>query len=428
MSPPTEPNTPHNPFTPPSPAPASSAAAFPPFHLPNDDHRVPSPSDTGADIKRHQSLTQGYGSSSRVRERLERSPAVLTLQRDDLRRLGGHSRTISTDQPPTSPIGHSVWSPAQSGDDGWNRPSTQQLQDAFQAMNMGPIAGDGSAMRQPQPQQDLARGQHLADEPSWVTNLVGHAERISPQPVRTASAPNWGQRDMYGRPVDAGVMPPQWLAQQQSFLGQYGQGVYQNLMPPGYGGMGMRNGGQPGPPGTPSFAQAFSPYLAQPFVPAYPSPPGTAPLPSEDAAVIELAKQKGLNPATYNCRPAQARFFVIKSYTVSRHYDARLTNRRKTCRSRSSTRSGRRPCSGTSASTQLSASPARRCPSSCSIPSTGRDISAASPRCSRGGSAVTSSADASVDESQSSNVWSLDNKWKGIFKVKWIFVRDVPSA
>jgi hypothetical protein len=36
--------------------------------------------------------------------------------------------------------------------------------------------------------------------------------------------------------------------------------------------------------------------------------------------------------------------------------------------------------------------------------------------------------DPSVDESQSSNVWSLDNKWKGIFKVKWIFVRDVPSA
>jgi hypothetical protein len=33
----------------------------------------------------------------------------------------------------------------------------------------------------------------------------------------------------------------------------------------------------------------------------------------------------------------------------------------------------------------------------------------------------------SVDETQSSTVWAQD-KWKGIFKVKWIFVRDVPSA
>jgi hypothetical protein len=32
-----------------------------------------------------------------------------------------------------------------------------------------------------------------------------------------------------------------------------------------------------------------------------------------------------------------------------------------------------------------------------------------------------------VDESQNSTVWASD-KWKGIFKVKWIFVRDVPSA
>ncbi|MDA4762074.1 hypothetical protein, partial [Enterobacter hormaechei] len=39
------------------------------------------------DLKRHQSLTQGYGSSSRVRERLERSQALLSLeQREDLRR------------------------------------------------------------------------------------------------------------------------------------------------------------------------------------------------------------------------------------------------------------------------------------------------------------------------------------------------------
>ncbi|EIW68258.1 hypothetical protein TREMEDRAFT_18378, partial [Tremella mesenterica DSM 1558] len=32
-----------------------------------------------------------------------------------------------------------------------------------------------------------------------------------------------------------------------------------------------------------------------------------------------------------------------------------------------------------------------------------------------------------VDENQTSTVWAQD-KWKGIFKVKWIFVRDVPTA
>lgn len=32
-----------------------------------------------------------------------------------------------------------------------------------------------------------------------------------------------------------------------------------------------------------------------------------------------------------------------------------------------------------------------------------------------------------VDETQTSTVWAQD-KWKGIFKVKWIFVRDVPST
>jgi len=33
----------------------------------------------------------------------------------------------------------------------------------------------------------------------------------------------------------------------------------------------------------------------------------------------------------------------------------------------------------------------------------------------------------SVDETQTSSVWAQD-KWKGIFKVKWIFVRDVPTG
>ncbi len=32
-----------------------------------------------------------------------------------------------------------------------------------------------------------------------------------------------------------------------------------------------------------------------------------------------------------------------------------------------------------------------------------------------------------VDYTRSSTVWASD-KWKGVFKVRWIFVRDIPNA
>lgn len=32
-----------------------------------------------------------------------------------------------------------------------------------------------------------------------------------------------------------------------------------------------------------------------------------------------------------------------------------------------------------------------------------------------------------VDYTRSSTVWASD-KWKGVFGVKWIFVRDIPNA
>lgn len=32
-----------------------------------------------------------------------------------------------------------------------------------------------------------------------------------------------------------------------------------------------------------------------------------------------------------------------------------------------------------------------------------------------------------VDYSRSSTVWASD-KWKGVFKVRWVFVRDIPNA
>lgn len=32
-----------------------------------------------------------------------------------------------------------------------------------------------------------------------------------------------------------------------------------------------------------------------------------------------------------------------------------------------------------------------------------------------------------VDYTRSSTVWASD-KWKGVFKVRWIFVRDIPNV
>jgi hypothetical protein len=32
-----------------------------------------------------------------------------------------------------------------------------------------------------------------------------------------------------------------------------------------------------------------------------------------------------------------------------------------------------------------------------------------------------------VDYTRSSTVWASD-KWKGVFKVRWIFIRDIPNA
>jgi len=33
-----------------------------------------------------------------------------------------------------------------------------------------------------------------------------------------------------------------------------------------------------------------------------------------------------------------------------------------------------------------------------------------------------------VDYNTTSNVWAQDGKWKGTFKVKWIYIKDVPNG
>lgn len=248
-----------------------------------------------------------------------------------MRRPGdqGHARTASQDQPPMSPLGHSVWSPSQGGDDGWNRPSTQSIQEAFQAMNLNigdetrqqldrktPISGDQMRQPQPNPYRQNSGNSHIGDEPSWVANLVGHAERISPQPVRTASAPNWQERDPYLRAQSGQGAPGPWP--NQTYLAQpFGYLPAPQSFAPGFDP--RQTGIRPGTiqPGA-NFIQMYPGYVNQQPIPSlYPSPPVSAANPHEDVDVVALAKSKGLNPATFDCQPAQARFFVIKSYTVS---------------------------------------------------------------------------------------------------------------
>lgn len=358
-SPPTQPATPHHLFTPPTPPPMSSTAALPPMQLPIGEQSMQI--SDGAEVKRHQSLTQGYGSSNRVRDRLERSPALLSLeQREDLRRRLAqeptHARKISEDpeEPPTSPIGRSVWSMSHPEDDGWSRPGSQQLQDAFEAMQLGRrmMGMENGQKDRVSPNLDAPRPPprtaiepaapiigHPGEEPSWVSNLVGMPDRLSPQPVnRTAASPIWQDRDAYLR----GEMPQRWpeqnhyLNQPMGYLQQQQQ-QQQLFAAQGYGNMqGMKQGLQIQPQMGP-YPQPYQPaYLGTPFTPLYSTPPVSAMppsgMPAQDRDVIELARRKGLNPATFNCSPQivssatmstrlaedyQARFFVIKSYTVS---------------------------------------------------------------------------------------------------------------
>jgi hypothetical protein len=310
---------------------------LPPFQLPLSDNRL----ESGADIKRHQSLTQGYG---RVRERLERSPAVLSLeQRDDLRRRlveeaaqpqGLQPADRQAEEPPTSPIGTSLWSMSHRGDDGWTRP-TQQLQEAFDAMQIGRTTPRQQSERRlvvdtaATMPGDAAAGLpphlvHPAEEPSWVTNLVGQADRFhsSQAPVRSASAGGWNDREALLRSQGYSQQMPQRWDQAQLMSPPLTYLQQHQLLAAGYAGMPPFKQPQSAAP-LGQFAQpppylnpAFNPALAHPYG-QLPNPALQPPPPHQDMAVIELARSKGLNPATYNCRPSQARFFVIKSYTVS---------------------------------------------------------------------------------------------------------------
>lgn len=316
--------------SPPPPPPPFSLATPPrnkghlPHYAPSDDGDVP-----GADLQRHHSLG--------------RSQALLSLdQREDLRRRlaaspgaasqtsagtpgEGHSRHISEiDQS----LGRNLWTPGvpAPGEDGWSGTNAaQQLQDALDALSL----------RDTQPGQPHRHAPPMGEEPAWVTNLVGMPGQPSPTSQARQLGGGWDDRNAPS-PYSLGqwgsgpsLQPPPLLYQQQQQL--YAQTQAQlKLAASGLGGAIPVHHGLP--PMHLQQGYMGGNYLGTPFnAGGYATPPGplpsmppgslgmpggpVAPMSAQDVDVMELARKKGLNPATFDCRPPYARFFVIKSYT-----------------------------------------------------------------------------------------------------------------
>lgn len=334
----------------PPPPPHPFSLATPPRGHPNLPVYDDDEEQRQSDLRRHQSMTE-YGSSSRVQQRLERSQALLSLeQREDLRRQLGpspesgtrrHSRHPSELGDDTPGLGRSVWTPGAT--EQWpsaGTPGAQQLQDALDALSL-----------RDQPHE----------EPAWVTNLVGMPGQPQPRP-------QWDDRyAAYG-----GIAPPLSMYQQQAY-GQQLKGIPQ--MPMQYN---------------------YLPYTQY--------QPPAPPLSEQDLDVIELARSKGLNPATFDCHPPYARFFVIKSYTED---DVQKSLKHEIW---SSTVLGNKRLDAAYRESH------ERGPIYLFF-----SVNGSRHFC--GVAEMTSP----VDETATSNVWAQD-KWKGLFNVRWRMVRDVPTS
>ncbi|KAG8849495.1 hypothetical protein FRB91_009849 [Serendipita sp. 411] len=120
--------------------------------------------------------------------------------------------------------------------------------------------------------------------------------------------------------------------------------------------------------------------------------------------VPTMIAQKGYNPATFDTRPAYARYFVIKSYTED---DVHKSLKHEIW---SSTDPGNKRLD------KAFRESAGRGPIYLFF-----SVNASGHFC---GMAEMLTP---VDYTRSSTVWASD-KWKGVFKVRWVFVRDIPNA
>ncbi|GMK53698.1 hypothetical protein CspeluHIS016_0102840 [Cutaneotrichosporon spelunceum] len=401
---------------PPPPPPPFSLATPPrnkshlPHYAPSDDGDVP-----GADLQRHHSLGRSQALLSLdqredLRRRLAASPSAASATSAGTPTEGaGHSRRISEiDQ---AGLGRSLWTPGAPapGEDGWSSSAStaQQLQDALDALSIR----DGGQMHRPAPT--------MGEEPSWVTNLVG----VPGQPSPTSQVRPLGWDDRNSPYTSLGqwgggpsLQPPPLLYQQQQQL--YAQTQAQlKLQAAGIGG-GLPLHGLP--PMHLQQGYMGGNYMGAPFNTGYGAQPGPMhgvgglllghgmsggpPMSAHDVDVMELARSKGLNPATFDCRPPYARFFVIKSYTED---DVQKSLKHEVW---SSTVLGNKRLDNAWRESH----------------DKGPIYLFFSVNSSRNFCGVAEMI-SGVDESKTSDIWATD-KWKGLMNVRWRFVRDVPTS
>lgn len=314
--------------SPPPPPPPFSLATPPrnkghlPHYAPSDDGDVP-----GADLQRHHSLGRSQALLSLdqredLRRRLAASPGAASATSAGTPGEGtSHSRHLSEiDQ---TGLGRNLWTPGvpAPGEDGWSSTTAaQQLQDALDALSLRDA--QGAQQHRPAPP--------MGDEPAWVTNLVGMPGQ--PSPSSQARQLGWDDRNApsaYGLGQWGGgqsLQPPPLLYQQQQQLyaqtqaqlkltatGLGGGLPVHHGLPPMHMQGGYMGGNYLGAPYNAGYATPPGPMLGGAPLPG--QMPGVAPMSAQDVDVMELARKKGLNPATFDCRPPYARFFVIKSYT-----------------------------------------------------------------------------------------------------------------
>lgn len=286
-------------YSSPNAPPASSTAALPPFQL----------GSSTTDIRRHQSLNNGQG---RDRDRNGRSGRILSPDQGDDRQ---DPRNL--DPPPTSPMGPSMWS-MQAGASGWS--GLEQLSNSFDNLQLNRRIGDtgttNMGYQQPQqnrreaPSTDLLPSMPMTagviGEPSWVASLVGHDVVPRPRSAHTPHTPHWQDQEMLNR--QPGMLPFQHRWDQEQIPMEYMQQHQQPQLPGPYNmpfkGMNQNiNVGQYPGYGNQSM-MGMNPNQGYMGAPLYPTPPpSTHMLGPQDQAVIELARSKGLNPASFNCRP-----------------------------------------------------------------------------------------------------------------------------
>ncbi|SPO25686.1 uncharacterized protein UTRI_03051 [Ustilago trichophora] len=364
-----------------------------------------------------QSSTDSRASSAR------KLPQLVT-NRDALQR---GQRTNGTSGPLSAaayvpPIGH-AHSRHQSNDPTGSNTSTF---DADPSQRFGPFtaAPAGSWM-----DKDNIAGRAAADSQSWAQqstaipypamgmdpNVMALSMALAQEQQRSAFL----QAQLGARNNAIGMQEPHLFGMQPIDLNGPMQSIGQQLrggpLPssPPIGGMGNLPQRGPSFPMQPSQPPFRPPMHAQ--APSPRPPPAGAPFTSGDTEggapptpvdPASLALQKGYNPApgTFDLAPPNARFFVIKSYTEddvhkSLKYEIWASTDKGNQRLDKAFRE-----SASDGPIYLFYS-----------------VNASGHFC---GMAQMLTP---LDYATSSNVWAQDGKWKGTFKVRWIYVKDLPN-